>query len=216
MNSVPYIIAAALIASAPASAKDSAIAGSVTFETGYVFEAQAFVLSKKPVMNAELDWKQSKNFSAYVWAQKGENGTGATEIDVVQTFNFNLGAGEAHGKLGVYMQPLDGVNAIYTAHIGASFPITAGFVVGGDVQAYAGALKTTNFKVGVSHQIMLGKLPASVTVGHAWNTAQLAGINPWYGIVSLPLGKTGIELGAHGFMGHGNGGAMSITYHFGK
>jgi hypothetical protein len=183
----------------------------VSTSSRYVFETQAAVVSRNPVINVNVDWNQSKNLSGFVWGQVGDKN--GREIDVGEAAHFDLGHGvEAHGMVAGYFYP-DGYQAIYTASAGISVPVEH-FTVSVDVQRYIGGLKTTKFTAAVSRTVKIGPVDVDLTVGKAWNTQDFRGVNPWYGHVSVPLGKHGPVLGFRGFVGAGSGGVVDLTYRF--
>lgn len=196
-----------------AHAADSTLSFTVGASSRYVFETQASVLSKNPVVNVEVDWQQSKNFSGYVWVQGGDRD--GREIDIGENVNFDLGRGvRAHASAAVYLYP-DGFDPIYTASIGISIPVH-GFTLDLDAQRYEGGFKSTKLAVSVSHPVKIGPVDVTVTVGKAHNTGDIDGVNPWFGRISLPLGKDdhALVLGLRGFVGAGHGSVVDLTYSF--
>jgi hypothetical protein len=134
----------------------------VSGSSRYVFETQAAVVSRNPVINVNVDWNQSKNLSGFVWGQVGDKN--GREIDVGEAAHFDLGHGvEAHGMVAGYFYP-DGYQAIYTASAGISVPVEH-FTVSVDVQRYIGGLKTTKFTAAVSRTVKIGPVEHGPVLG---------------------------------------------------
>ena len=181
-----------------------------TASSDYVIEQQASIYSGKPVVNVEVDWKQTSNLTGSIWTQVGNRD--GREIDITEAYSKAISKSFVlRALVAIYVYP-DGGKPTLIAAVGASVVVEK-FTIDFDVQGYALGQKTTNFRLAVTHAVKVGPAEFTVTLGKAWNTGELKGLNPYYGRISVPVGG-GFTLGARGFVGAGRGGAVDLSKKF--
>ena len=203
----PVLLAVTLfLVPVPALAGDVTL-GEVQASSSYVFERQAARVSKNPVANVSINWQQSTDVSGYAWVQLGDRY--GRELDLGETFSHDFGHVNVHGEAAVYLY-MDGFKPVYTAGLGASVPAGPVFL-DVDIQRYTGGFDSTLKSIAVRIPSTSG---VEISFGKAWNKPEH--LNPWFGRVSLPVGrgKHAPTVGLRGFMGAGHGAVVDVTAHF--
>lgn len=166
----------------------------VTASNAYVWEQQAVVFTKKPVINVDSTWDLSHGLSADVWAQYGDKD--GRELDVSVAKEWQVQSGTVTVSTGGYFTAYA---PVYFAEVGTSMPLGP---VSLDLGAarYTGSYQSVMVSAALTAVLPItSRFKPSLTAGIAHNSERHAA--NWFGRVAVPIGNPdrGISLGVRGF-----------------